>query len=237
MAYMQGKQLSFPGRDASLSKVERGGEAGKTELAFSAEGKVLSCRFFVCDGLVHDLPPAAKEVWTAKVLPLAHAYVIGPLERTISHIYAYTCTACTHILKTVEACEGLIAAEPAPDARVHDIIVEKPGKCDRYFSLMNAKRRDTPCISGDHMQVVGDDLHLTAIVGAKQMVEEAPEHGLDVAWVENADKPKHSHSVGEPMDVPALQIESFRNEGVVHWYVDVYIYYASQIRAWVSVHA
>lgn len=48
------------------------------------------------------------------------------------------------------------------------------------------------------MQVVGDDLHLTAIVGAKQMVEEALEHGLDVAWVENADKPKHSHSVGKP---------------------------------------
>lgn len=117
---MQGKQLSFSGQDASLSKVERGGEAGKTELAFSAEGKVLSCRFFVCDGLVHDLPPAAKEVWTAKVLPLAHAYVIGPLERTISHIYAYTCTACAHILRTVEAREGLIAAEPAPDARVHD---------------------------------------------------------------------------------------------------------------------
>ena len=59
---MQGKQLSSSGQDTSLSKVERGGKAGKTELAFSAEGKVLTCRFFVCDGLVHDLPPAAKEV-------------------------------------------------------------------------------------------------------------------------------------------------------------------------------
>ena len=62
------------------------------------------------------------------------------------------------------------------------------------------------------MQVVGDDLHLTAIVGAKQMVEEALEHGLDVAWVEHADKPKHSHSVGEPMLVPNLQIESFKRK-------------------------
>ena len=59
-----------------------------------------------------------------------------------------------------------------------------------------------------NLQVVGDDLHLTAIVGAKQMVEEALEHGLDVAWVENADKPKHSHSVGESMLVPALQMKS-----------------------------
>ena len=47
-------------------------------------------------------------------------------------------------------------------------------------------------------QVVGDDLHLTAFVGAKQMMDEAPEHGLDVAWVEDAEKPKQSHSVGEP---------------------------------------
>ena len=45
-------------------------------------------------------------------------------------------------------------------------------------------------------------------LGPRQMVEEALEHGLDVAWVENADKPKHSHSVGEPMLVPALQIKS-----------------------------
>ncbi len=30
------------------------------------------------------------------------------------------------------------------------------------------------------------------------MMDEAPEHGLDVAWVEDAEKPKHSHSVGEP---------------------------------------
>ena len=47
------------------------------------------------------------------------------------------------------------------------------------------------------MQVVGDDLHLTAFVGAQQMMDEAPEHGLDVAWVQDAEKPKHSHSVGE----------------------------------------
>ena len=47
-------------------------------------------------------------------------------------------------------------------------------------------------------QVVGDDLHLTAFVGAEQMMDEAPEHGLDVAWVEDAEKPKRSHSVGEP---------------------------------------
>ncbi len=62
-----------------------------------------------------------------------------------------------------------------------------------------------------HMQVVGDDLHLTAIVGAKQIVEEAPEHGLDVAWVESAEKPKHSHSMGEAMLVPALLIRRLQD--------------------------
>ena len=46
------------------------------------------------------------------------------------------------------------------------------------------------------MQVVGNDLHITAFLGAQQMMDEAAEHGLDVAWVEAAEKPKHSHSVG-----------------------------------------
>ena len=46
------------------------------------------------------------------------------------------------------------------------------------------------------VQVVGNDLHITAFLGAQQMMDEAAEHGLDVAWVEAAEKPKHSHSVG-----------------------------------------
>ena len=29
------------------------------------------------------------------------------------------------------------------------------------------------------------------------MMEEAPEHGLDVDWLETVDKPKRSHSVGK----------------------------------------
>lgn len=47
------------------------------------------------------------------------------------------------------------------------------------------------------MQVVGDDLHLTVFVGAQQMMDEAPEHGLDVTWLDSAEKPQRSHSVGE----------------------------------------
>ena len=60
--YMQGKRLSHAADETALGKVERSKKPGNTELAFSAEGKVLSCRFYVCDGLVHALPPAAKEV-------------------------------------------------------------------------------------------------------------------------------------------------------------------------------
>ena len=37
------------------------------------------------------------------------------------------------------------------------------------------------------------------------MIEEAPEHGLDVEWVEAADKPKRSHSVGESFRSVCLQ--------------------------------
>ena len=38
------------------------------------------------------------------------------------------------------------------------------------------------------------------------MMEEAPEHGLDVGWVEAADKPKRSHSVGESVAQVCLQL-------------------------------
>ena len=59
---MQGKRLSYAADETALGEVERSKKPGNTKLAFSAEGKVLSCRFYVCDGLVHALPPAAKEV-------------------------------------------------------------------------------------------------------------------------------------------------------------------------------
>ena len=52
-----------------MDKAKRSKKPGDTELAFSAEGKVLSCRFYVCDGLVHALPPAAKEVRKACCIP------------------------------------------------------------------------------------------------------------------------------------------------------------------------
>ena len=61
---LQGRRLSETGdAQESLSDVERVRKPGNTELAFSAEGKMLSCRFYVSDGLVHGLPPSAKEVW------------------------------------------------------------------------------------------------------------------------------------------------------------------------------
>lgn len=60
---LQGRQLSRTGdKQDSLGDVERPKKPVNTELAFSAEGKLLSCRFYVSDGLVHELPPSAKEV-------------------------------------------------------------------------------------------------------------------------------------------------------------------------------
>ena len=61
--HFQGRKLSRTGGEQeSLGDVERPKKAGSTELAFSAEGKLLSCRIYVSDGLVHELPPSAKEV-------------------------------------------------------------------------------------------------------------------------------------------------------------------------------
>lgn len=61
--HLQGRKLSRPGGEQeSLGDVERQKKPGNTELAFSAEGKLLSCRIYVSDGLVHELPPSAKEV-------------------------------------------------------------------------------------------------------------------------------------------------------------------------------
>ncbi len=63
LAHLQGRQLSRTGAEQeSLGDVERPKKPVNTELAFSAEGKLLSCRFYVSDGLVHELPPSAKEV-------------------------------------------------------------------------------------------------------------------------------------------------------------------------------
>ena len=70
LAHMQGKRLSHTADETALGEVERSKKPGNTELAFSAEGKVLSCRFYVCDGLVHALPPAAKEVRESVIRPL-----------------------------------------------------------------------------------------------------------------------------------------------------------------------
>lgn len=61
LAHLQGRRLSRAGAEqGSLGDVERPKKPVNTELVFSAEGKLLSCRFYVSDGLVHELPPAAK---------------------------------------------------------------------------------------------------------------------------------------------------------------------------------
>ena len=74
---MQGRQLSRTGiQQESLGDVERPKKPVNTELAFSAEGKLLSCRFYVSDGLVHGLPPSAKEV--RPILPSSAAQPVSP---------------------------------------------------------------------------------------------------------------------------------------------------------------
>ena len=62
-SHLQGRHLSRTGgKQDSLGDVDRPKKPVSTELAFTAEGKLLSCRFYVSDGLVHELPPSAKEV-------------------------------------------------------------------------------------------------------------------------------------------------------------------------------
>lgn len=51
-------------------------------------------------------------------------------------------------------------------------------------------------------QVVGDDFHVSAIVGAQNMETDAEDFGIDAAWVQNKDSPDHIGSkAGDPTAV------------------------------------
>lgn len=45
-------------------------------------------------------------------------------------------------------------------------------------------------------EVVGQDLHVTALVGAKQLQADGAEHGIEAGWVEGTPLPAASKSVG-----------------------------------------
>lgn len=46
------------------------------------------------------------------------------------------------------------------------------------------------------MQVVGNDLHLTAIVGAKQLKTDGAEYNIEAEWVDRTPKPPKSRNIG-----------------------------------------
>lgn len=62
------------------------------------------------------------------------------------------------------------------------------------------------CLSGNCRQVVGRDLHATAIIGAQNLNTNAADFGIDADWV-GQDKPKDSHSA-EALDPAAIVINS-----------------------------
>lgn len=46
------------------------------------------------------------------------------------------------------------------------------------------------------MQVVGNDLHVTAIVGAKELKSQGSDLGIDADWVDTTPRPAKSNTVG-----------------------------------------
>lgn len=47
--------------------------------------------------------------------------------------------------------------------------------------------------------MVGNDLHLTAIVGAKQLKDEGAEYDIEAGWVDHTPKPPKSRNIGAPL--------------------------------------
>lgn len=46
------------------------------------------------------------------------------------------------------------------------------------------------------MQVVGNDLHVTAIVGDKQLKADGAEYGIQADWLDTTAKPARSKAIG-----------------------------------------
>lgn len=44
--------------------------------------------------------------------------------------------------------------------------------------------------------MVGNDLHITAIVGAKQLKTEGQEYDIEADWVDHTPKPPRSRNIG-----------------------------------------
>lgn len=56
-------------------------------------------------------------------------------------------------------------------------------------------------------QVVGKDLHLSAIIGAQNLKADAEEFGIDADWVGQVDKPQQTHTAA-PLDPTAIVVTS-----------------------------
>ena len=56
------------------------------------------------------------------------------------------------------------------------------------------------------VQVVGNDLHLTAIVGAKQLKTDGAEYNIEAGWVDHTPKPHKSRNIGtRTPNIPIVQ--------------------------------
>ncbi|EIE19123.1 hypothetical protein COCSUDRAFT_59606 [Coccomyxa subellipsoidea C-169] len=62
-----------------------------------------------------------------------------------------------------------------------------------------------PCAA---KEVVGNDLHLTAIVGAKQLKADGPDYDIEAGWVDNTPKPPRSRNIGKPLEPTVIKVAS-----------------------------
>ena len=56
--------------------------------------------------------------------------------------------------------------------------------------------------------MVGDDFHVSAIVGAENMKRDAEDFGIDAAWLQNKDSLQNSGSSGQAGDPTAVVLNS-----------------------------
>ncbi|KAK9904839.1 hypothetical protein WJX75_003587 [Coccomyxa subellipsoidea] len=57
-------------------------------------------------------------------------------------------------------------------------------------------------------EVVGNDLHITAIVGAKQLKTEGQEYDIEADWVDHTPKPPRSRNIGKPLEPTVIKVAS-----------------------------
>ncbi|CAL8464610.1 g4145 [Coccomyxa elongata] len=57
-------------------------------------------------------------------------------------------------------------------------------------------------------EVVGNDLHLTAIVGAKQLKTDGAEYNIEAEWVDHTPKPPKSRNIGKPLEPTVVKVAS-----------------------------